>query len=91
MRKQRRRSVGSWVEVEGSELNDYGSKVRRVCTSCGRETYLTVSPPMWAGDVFNTGCLERSLGAIDKCDGTTITVRESWRLLKREANNGKSV
>lgn len=84
MSKQRRRSIGSWVEVEASELRQYGSRVRRVCTTCGRETFLTVSPPMWAGDVFNTGCLERSPFATDKCNGTTITVRESWQLLKQE-------
>ena len=84
MSKQRRRSIGSWVEIEASELANYGSRVRRICTTCGRETYLTVSPPMWAGDVFSTGCLERSPFSAGTCDGTTITVRESWRLLKQE-------
>jgi hypothetical protein len=90
MATRKRRGLNQWAEVDGDDLKQYGSKVRRVCTSCGRETYLTVSPPMWAGDVFSTQCLERGLG-MGKCDGTTIVVRESWRLLKLEVNNGKSV
>jgi len=84
MSKRTRRSIGTWVAVDSAELANYGSRVRRVCITCGRETFLTVSPPMWAGDVFNTGCLERSPFATDKCNGTTITVRESWQLLKQE-------
>ena len=90
MRKQRMRSVSSWVEVERDELRNYASRLRRVCTSCGAESFLTVSPPVWPSDLSDTRCLDRQIfrGA---CGGVTIAIKESWRLLKQEVVNGKSV
>lgn len=75
---------GRWAELADDELHLYASKVRRVCTICGTENFITVSPPVWSDDVFITQCSARN-GVFGKCKGTTVTVRESWRLLKLEA------
>lgn len=85
MSKQRRRSIGNLVEVDASELANYASRVRRVCTTCGAESYLTVSPPVWVADTQDTKCLRgRYVEPQNHCSGSVITVRESWRLLKQE-------
>lgn len=83
MRKPKVASPAKWVELEKDELQQYASAVRRVCIGCGQESWLTVSPPVWAGDVFSTQCLRRD-GQFDRCDGTTIVVRESWKLMRME-------
>ena len=73
------------VEVGEDELHEFGSTVRRVCTTCGEESYLTVSPPAWPSDISDTQCLRRRyVEPPNHCAGSVITVRESWRLLKRE-------
>lgn len=75
---------GRWAELSADELGSYASKVRRVCTMCGTENFVTVSPPVWADDFFITHCSARN-GVFGECRGNTVTVKESWRLLKLEA------
>lgn len=80
MAKRGRWARGTFRKLTAEEVNSYGSTVRRVCKKCGIEKYLFVSPPVWEEDFFTTRCSERAGDLDEKCNGDTITVKNSWRL-----------
>jgi hypothetical protein len=75
------RRKSSFVEMSRKELEQLGCTVELVCTECGTRHHLFLSPPQQDPDGwFSRKCIMNN--SVFVCDGKTIMVKGSWKLLK---------